>query len=156
MKRYAPPRHSQPCKNMREYAGMAELADAYGSGPYESNFMQVQVLLPAPVWVFITDLSYGHLFFYSISSGLYAVNRLLCLLTFFMRILRGYTPPLRLPSCQPYRFLLPLFSEFIRSRQNDNRLLYAGCSSFCRLLFHTRQYGRLALGALVRLRFSSP
>ena len=28
---------------------MAELADAYGSGPYESNFMQVQVLLSAPV-----------------------------------------------------------------------------------------------------------
>lgn len=27
---------------------MAELADAYGSGPYEGNFMQVQVLLPAP------------------------------------------------------------------------------------------------------------
>ena len=27
---------------------MAEVADAYGSGPYESNFMQVQVLLPAP------------------------------------------------------------------------------------------------------------
>ena len=48
MKRDAPPRHSQPCKNMREFAGMAELADAYGSGPYESNFMQVQVLLPAP------------------------------------------------------------------------------------------------------------
>ncbi len=30
------------------YAGMAELADAYGSGPYERKFMQVQVLLPAP------------------------------------------------------------------------------------------------------------
>ena len=30
------------------YAGMAELADAHGSGPCESNFMQVQVLLPAP------------------------------------------------------------------------------------------------------------
>ncbi len=30
------------------YADMAELADAYGSGPYESNFMQVQVLLSAP------------------------------------------------------------------------------------------------------------
>ena len=30
------------------YAGMAELADAYGSGPYESDFMQVQVLLSAP------------------------------------------------------------------------------------------------------------
>ena len=27
---------------------MAELADAYGSGPYECKFMQVQVLLPAP------------------------------------------------------------------------------------------------------------
>ena len=33
---------------INRYAGMAELADAYGSGPYESNFMQVQVLLPAP------------------------------------------------------------------------------------------------------------
>ena len=43
---------------------MAELADAHGSGPCESNFMQVQVLLPAPVRVFITDLSYGHSFFY--------------------------------------------------------------------------------------------
>ncbi len=28
---------------------MAELADAHGSGPCESNFMQVQVLLPAPI-----------------------------------------------------------------------------------------------------------
>ena len=38
-----------PCKNrVEQNAGMAELADAYGSGPYESNFMQVQVLLPAP------------------------------------------------------------------------------------------------------------
>ena len=35
---------SGPC----ESAGMAELADAHGSGPCESNFMQVQVLLPAP------------------------------------------------------------------------------------------------------------
>ena len=31
-----------------KYADMAELADAHGSGPCESNFMQVQVLLPAP------------------------------------------------------------------------------------------------------------
>lgn len=30
---------------------MAELADAHGSGPCESNFMQVQVLLPAPTAV---------------------------------------------------------------------------------------------------------
>ena len=30
-----------------EYAGMAELADALDSGSSESNFMEVQVLLPA-------------------------------------------------------------------------------------------------------------
>ena len=30
-------------------AGMAELADALDSGSSESNFMQVQVLLPAPI-----------------------------------------------------------------------------------------------------------
>ena len=30
------------------FADMAELADAHGSGPCESNFMQVQVLLSAP------------------------------------------------------------------------------------------------------------
>ena len=29
-------------------AGMAELADAHGSGPCEGDFMQVQVLFPAP------------------------------------------------------------------------------------------------------------
>ena len=29
-------------------ADMAELADAHGSGPCESNFMEVQVLLSAP------------------------------------------------------------------------------------------------------------
>ena len=28
---------------------MAELADAHGSGPCESNFMEVQVLLSAPI-----------------------------------------------------------------------------------------------------------
>ena len=33
---------------------MAELADAHGSGPCESNFMQVQVLLPAPTAVSYT------------------------------------------------------------------------------------------------------
>ena len=32
----------------KSYAGMAELADAHGSGPCESDFMQVQVLLSAP------------------------------------------------------------------------------------------------------------
>ena len=32
------------------YADMAELADAHGSGPCESNFMEVQVLLSAPRW----------------------------------------------------------------------------------------------------------
>lgn len=29
-------------------ADMAELADAHGSGPCEGDFMQVQVLFPAP------------------------------------------------------------------------------------------------------------
>ena len=31
-----------------KYADLAELADAYGSGPYESDFMQVRPLLSAP------------------------------------------------------------------------------------------------------------
>lgn len=41
---------SLPCKNSRNiiYAPVAELADAYGSGPYEGNFMEVQVLSGAP------------------------------------------------------------------------------------------------------------
>ena len=30
-------------------AGVAELADAYGSGPYGGNPMKVQVLSPAPL-----------------------------------------------------------------------------------------------------------
>ena len=30
------------------FADMAELADAHGSGPCEGNFMEVQVLLSAP------------------------------------------------------------------------------------------------------------
>ena len=30
------------------YADMAELVDAYGSGPYEGDFMEVRVLLSAP------------------------------------------------------------------------------------------------------------
>ena len=42
---------------------MAELADAYGSGPYESNFMQVQVLLSAPLWVAIRDLRVSYNYF---------------------------------------------------------------------------------------------
>ena len=40
---------------------MAELADAYGSGPYEGNFMQVQVLLPAPKETNVEPVSYTHL-----------------------------------------------------------------------------------------------
>ena len=46
-----------------KYAGMAELADALDSGSSEVTFVQVQVLLPAPYRVFITDLSYGHSIF---------------------------------------------------------------------------------------------
>ena len=32
----------------KRFAGVAELADAYGSGPYGGNPMKVQVLSPAP------------------------------------------------------------------------------------------------------------
>ena len=45
---------------------MAELADALDSGSNEGSFVQVQVLLPAPYRVFITDLSYGHSIFFSV------------------------------------------------------------------------------------------
>ncbi len=42
---------------------MAELADAHGSGPCESNFMQVQVLLPAPTAVsYVGTAVFYHIF----------------------------------------------------------------------------------------------
>ena len=41
---------------------MAELADALDSGSSESNFMEVQVLLPAPFRVEITDFCYLYSF----------------------------------------------------------------------------------------------
>ena len=34
---------------IEQHAGVAELADAYGSGPYELRLMKVQVLSPAPL-----------------------------------------------------------------------------------------------------------
>lgn len=37
------------CATQVFLAGVAKLADAYGSGPYEGNFMKVQVLSPAPL-----------------------------------------------------------------------------------------------------------
>ena len=42
-------------------AGVAELADAYGSGPYGGNPMEVQVLSPAPLRI-ETRLRPGFLF----------------------------------------------------------------------------------------------
>ena len=42
---------------------MAELADALDSGSSRGSSVKVQVLLPAPYRVFITDLSYGHSIF---------------------------------------------------------------------------------------------
>ena len=41
---------------------MAELADAYGSGPYVRKDMQVQVLLSAPAQI-ERSLSWGRLFY---------------------------------------------------------------------------------------------
>ena len=45
-------------------ADMAELADAHGSGPCEHKFLQVQVLLSAPVRITIRDLVFVWLSFY--------------------------------------------------------------------------------------------
>ena len=39
-----------------EFADMAELADAYGSGPYGGNFVEVQVLLSAPYYLYEKDI----------------------------------------------------------------------------------------------------
>ncbi len=43
---------------------MAELADAHGSGPCESNFMQVQVLSSAPNKNLKVDINLEVLLFY--------------------------------------------------------------------------------------------
>ena len=48
---YSKPDRSPPSAEKyikTQYAGMAELADAYGSGPYGGDSVEVQVLLPAP------------------------------------------------------------------------------------------------------------
>ena len=53
---------------------MAELADAHGSGPCESNFMQVQVLLPAPTAVsYVGTAVFYHIFglFYGDSQNIW-------------------------------------------------------------------------------------
>ncbi len=42
---------------------MAELADAHGSGPCERKFLQVQVLLSAPVDFFVENLDFYKSFF---------------------------------------------------------------------------------------------
>ena len=48
--------------NVECNAGMAELADAYGSGPYESNFMEVRVLLPAPFFFMLNFAGNGKIY----------------------------------------------------------------------------------------------
>ena len=54
------------------YADMAELADAHGSGPCESNFMEVQVLLSAPWRMFLQHLAVKEhsSFFYLLNSDI--------------------------------------------------------------------------------------
>ena len=57
---------------------MAELADAHGSGPCESNFMQVQLLLSAPkksgVEIFRVSAPF-FVVYYIITSLLIMINR---------------------------------------------------------------------------------
>ena len=50
---------------------MAELADAYGSGPYECKFMQVQVLLSAPVESLDAQVAFGVLLYYGFALRVY-------------------------------------------------------------------------------------
>ena len=57
-----------------EYAGMAELADALDSGSSESNFMEVQVLLPAPKKT--DEFSLVGLFFGMKSDLWHQINRI--------------------------------------------------------------------------------
>ena len=58
------------CYNNKVLADMAELADAYGSGPYESNFMQVQVLLSAPK---IKSRDYGKRQVFRVITGFFLI-----------------------------------------------------------------------------------
>jgi hypothetical protein len=53
---------------------MAELADAHGSGPCESNFMQVQVLLSAPSEYLGTQIAYRGFFFFYIKTPVFEFN----------------------------------------------------------------------------------
>ena len=57
---------------------MAELADAYGSGPYECKFMQVQVLLSAPVESLDAQVAFGVFAYYGFAlafmTGIFFVN----------------------------------------------------------------------------------
>ena len=46
----------QELRKPKRNAGMAELADAYGSGPYGSNTMRVQVSFPALFFVKTPEL----------------------------------------------------------------------------------------------------
>ena len=67
---------------------MAELADAHGSGPCESNFMQVQVLLPAPKkdWQIVNPFCIGGEFMIYKQSHRVFLLYDFCFYTFFSYI----------------------------------------------------------------------